>query len=123
MVKKNPNMRYFSQNDGKIGIWKGEQHADKYQFTFKVKIMNNAVKFHENMFTISTDHTVESIKGRLREQLEKFRIIPPGIEGNNKKTPKISGKTRTTQDDLAISVLMGPYWSQIAMEHENRIYF
>jgi hypothetical protein len=74
MIKKHPNTKVYRQKEGKDGVWKGPGIADDYQFTFNVKLKNQAIMFDNNFFTNSTDHNVESIKAQARQQLEQYHI-------------------------------------------------
>lgn len=122
MIKQRANIRAYYQKEGVVGIYKGRNTADDYQYTFNVKLKNNAILFDSQFFTRSPGHTTTSIKGLAREQLERYHVEYEEPKKPGQKAREIiTGKTGNEQDDLAIALLMGPFWSRAIMKNENRL--
>lgn len=124
MVKNYSSIRAFWQKDNRVGVRKGPDTADDYQYTFNVKLKNNAIQFDDMFFTTSPQYTVSQIKALAREQLERYHFEydePKKTSQNGKQhiTGKIGVKE---QDDLAIAILMGPYWAHYALKNKARLF-
>lgn len=122
MIKGRANIKAYYQKEGVVGVYKGRTTADDYQYTFNVKLKGNAIWFDSQFFTRSPGHNTTSIKGLAREQLERYHVEyeEPKRPGG-KAREIITGKTGNEQDDLAIAVLMGPFWSRAIMKNESRL--
>ena len=111
LVKNRPNIRCYWQKDDRPGVHKGPHMGEIYQMFLNIKLKNNSIYFDEELFTTTPGQTVQSIKGSLREQLERYRFEFDEAKtffGKAKQT--VTGKQGVGgQDDLAIAVLMS-YW-------------
>ena len=123
MIKKMPDLRCFSSKNDRVGVHKGKDTADEFQYIFNVKLKNDAVLFDNEFFTTSKKHTLTSIKATFREQMERFHFAyeeATSIHQNPRQT--ITGKGGSTeQDDLMIAVLMGVFWGRVVLKDPRRV--
>lgn len=123
MIKKLPDVRCYWQKNDRPGVHKGKDTADEYQYMFNVKLKNNAILFDYEFFTTSRKHSVASIKGLLRKQMETFHYAyeaPNSVHNKGRQT--ITGKMGAAeQDDLMIAVLMGVFWGWAVLKDPRRI--
>ena len=124
MIKKRPDVRTYWEKETKIGVHKSHSVTDDYQYMFDSKLKNNSMFFDDEFFTTSKGKTVESVKGQAREELERYHydyVEPKTVHG--KGSLKITGKMGSTMnDDLAIAILMGPYWGRIVLRTLDRLH-
>jgi hypothetical protein len=103
MIRKRPDCRCFWQKNDRPGIMKDKDSAHDYQYRINVKIKNNALRFDSQFFTTSSKHTVQSIKGLFREELERYHFE----YDEDKDKCKVTGKGGSgVNDDLVITLGM-----------------
>lgn len=124
MLKKLPDMRCYWEKNDRPGVHKGKDTADDYQYMFNVKLKADAIRFDSEFFTTSRKHSVTSIKGVLRKQIEQFHFAyeEPKTVHQTKGKQTITGKVGTSeQDDLIIALLMGVFWGRIVLKNPKRL--
>ncbi len=124
MIKKRPDVRCYSTKNDRVGIHKGPETADEYQYMMNVKLKNDAIKFDSEFFTTSKKHTTKSIRATLRDQAERYHFAyeePKTIHQNGKQT--ITGKGGPSeQDDLMIALLMGMFHGWAALKNPRKFH-
>jgi hypothetical protein len=123
MIKKLRDVRCFSPKQDRVGVHKSHSVTDDQQHTFNSKLKSDSLYFDYDFFTTSTGKTVKSIKAMAREQLERYHIEYQEAKDEWSRSKQvITGKMGSgMQDDLAIAILMGPYWSRIALKNKSCI--
>lgn len=123
MINKRPDTKVFWQKQDKIGVCKDKNTADEFQYIINVKMRNKAIRFSDNFFTNSKKHTIKSLKGEFRRQLETFHYEyeePKTVHGNPRQT--ITGKMGpSSQDDLMIAFGMGVFWPRLILRDPRRL--
>lgn len=123
MIKAMPDVRTFWQRDDRPGVHKSHAVTDDYQFMFDSKLKTDSLHFDSNFFTTTPGKTEREIKGLAREQLERYHIEfqdAHDVYGRAKQV--ITGKMGPgMQDDLAIAILMGPYWGRLVLKNRQRL--
>lgn len=100
-VRKRKDLRCYSEKIDKIGVRKGAETADDFQYIINVKMRNNAIHFDNDLYTCSKGHTSQSIKGLFREQLERYHIE----YDEKREKQKITGKGGSGENDDMVIVL------------------
>lgn len=122
LIKNRIDCRCYYEKD-KPGIRKSPESGENYQYLFNVKLKSRCIRFDSNFFTTSRYHTVQSIRGLLREQLEMYhpevKKATDPIHGREKKT--YTGKTGGMNDDLCIATLQNVWWSYMIQKNPRAI--
>lgn len=123
MIKKMRDVRGFWPKQDRVGVHKSHSVTDDQQYMFSSKLKNGTLFFDFDFFTTSRGKTMQSMRGMAREQLERYHIEFEEPT-NNRSQPKqvITGKMgKGMQDDLAIAILMGPFWGRFALKNPQCI--
>ncbi len=122
-IKDRSDVRCFWQKQDRPGVCKDRDTADEFQYIINVKLKNSALHFDREFFTTSTKHTAASIKGQLREQMERYHYeyeSAKTLHGKDRQT--ITGKGGTTdQDDLMIGYAMNVFWPRMILKDPRNI--
>ncbi len=106
MLKHRKDLRCYWEKNDKPGVMKGKDTADEFQYILNVKMRNNAIRFDNEFFSTSKGHTAQSMKGLLKEEMQRYHI--EYIESKTgKESMKITGKSGSgEQDDSVIALSM-----------------
>lgn len=107
MIKKRKDLRCYSEKNDKTGVQKDKDTADEFQYILNVKMRNDAIRFDNEFYTTSKGHTAQSMKGLLKEELQRYHYEYEE-DKNGKEKMKITGKgSNGENDDLVIAFAMG----------------
>lgn len=123
MIRKRTDVRTYWHKDDRPGVHKSHNVTDQYQFLFNSRLKLNMIHFDANFCTSSPGKSVKDILGQAREQLERYHIEFQDARDNYGHAKQvITGKMGSgMQDDLAIAILMGPYWGTVIQNNMNRL--
>ena len=123
MIRDRSDVRSYCQKEGKYGVWKDKDSGDEYQYAVNVKLKNDAIRFDSEFFTTSPKHTAQSIKGVLREQMERYRFEfkePKDVHQTGRV--KVTGKQgNTVNDDVMTAFAMGVFWPRLILRDPRRL--
>lgn len=122
MIKKRPDVRCFWQKNDRPGVMKDKDTADEFQYIINVKLRNNSCRFSSEFFTTSRKHTVESMKGHFRQELETYHYEykePKNDKG--KPSYRVTGKGSESNDDVMVAYGMNVFWPKIILRDMNRV--
>ncbi len=124
MVRKLPNVGVFWEKDYKVGVHKSNTVTDNYRATFDTLLRSDTstIYFDSLFWTNTNGKTASVIKGEMRQELERYHyevLEAKTIHQSDKQ--KITGKMGALNDDIAIAVLMGPYWAAVVRNNLGRV--
>ena len=108
MIKNRKDVRCYWEKSDVPGVRKDKDTADEFQYIINVKMRNNGIRFDNEFYTTSKGHTVQSMKGLFKQELQQYHYEyeeGKGRNGNGKLT--ITGKGGSGEnDDLTIAFAM-----------------
>lgn len=115
-----PDVRIYHQKPGKVGVYKSKKTTENYRWVMTMCMIQDKISFDEELFTCSKDHTPKTIKNFFRVQMERYRYerkTPSDPVFGNNNVKKLTGKGSGMEDDLLITVMMGPVFLREIMKN------
>lgn len=123
-VEAEPALCYmFEGAGGKEGVPKSNESTHIMKDEFEALMQENRVRFSADLVTFG-ERTPDEEKRKLIKQMQNLRYEPIGKQ-NDPTEPqkyKITAKSGSDQDDLIVSVLMGPFWKRRFWSSKKPIY-
>jgi len=115
MVGAYRNVTTYRQKPDRPGVCMTNAIKREYQLHMVHSLYNRSLLYERDVFTTNRDRSVETMRGMLRAQLERFhRVVKPAADDFQNERVAITGKTAAQdengQDDLAIAGMMAPFW-------------
>ena len=121
MLRKRKDLRCYWQKNDKPGVIKDGDTADDFQYLLNVKMRNDSLVFDNEFYTTSKGHTAQSIKGLLKEELQRYHV-EYGVTKTGKESMKITGKGGEGEhDDLVIAFAMAVMYGKAILMNPRKL--
>jgi len=122
MVRDMPGVETFWEKDTRAGVCKTATVTRDYQFLLNHGLSQNALRFDEDVFTITREKDVGAVLSMLQDQMLRYHWERKKAHDNHGKDRyTITGKIGNAQDDLLISTMMVIYWGRIISRDPRRL--
>lgn len=122
MIRRRKDVRIYSEKNDRVGVRKGPDTADNFQYLINVKMRAGAIRFDNEFFTTSKGHTTSSMRGLFKEELQRYHVeYEEKSDGEYKM--KITGKgSNGENDDLVIAFAMALSHGRDIMMNPRRMF-
>lgn len=112
---------YEKPESRKPGVNKTHAITEDYIFYLNHLLGKQGVLFDRDCFTISRGRTIQTVKGELREGLERFHEEVKQAKDNFGTSKAVqTGKLGTKNDDIPVALMQAIFWGRAALKQYRR---